>query len=77
MMSFESKVIENTVCKLINGQDYRSEVVNAINVQFLDFSVKFFKEIIQAKLEDKEMNLIDFYFARLKYLQQKYYYLLQ
>ena len=57
MMSFESKVIESTVFKLINGQDYRSEVVNAINVQFLDFSVKFFKEIIQAKLEDKEMDL--------------------
>ncbi len=57
MMSFETKVIENTVEKLLNGQDYRSEVVNAINVQFLDFSIAFFKDIIKAKLDSETINL--------------------
>ena len=57
MMSFEQKVIERTISKLINGQDYRSEVVNSINVQFLDFSIQFFKDIIQAKLDSKTINL--------------------
>lgn len=57
MMSFESKVIDATIDKLINGQDYRSEVVNAINVQFLDFSISFFKDIIQAKLDCQTIDL--------------------
>ena len=57
MMSFEEKVINSTVEKLLNGQDYRSEVVNSINVQFLDFSISFFKDIIKAKLESKAIDL--------------------
>ena len=57
MMSFESKVISDTVKKLVNGEDYRSEVVNAINVQFFDFSISFFKDIIKAKLDSKTIDL--------------------
>ena len=50
MFSFEEKFINNTVEKLINGQDYRREVVNDINVKFLDFTLEFFKKIVDAKL---------------------------
>lgn len=50
MFSFEEKFIDNTVEKLINGQDYRREVVNDINVKFLDFTLEFFKKIVDAKL---------------------------
>lgn len=57
MMSFENKVICDTVKKLIIGEDYRSEVVNAINVQFFDFSMNFFKDIVKAKLECKAIDL--------------------
>ena len=57
MMNFENKVIEQTIDKLINGEDYRSEIVNAINVQFLDFSLLFFKDIIRAKLDEKNIDI--------------------
>lgn len=57
MMSFENKVINDTVEKLLCGEDYRSEVVNAINVQFFDFSIKFFKQIVKAKLDAKAITL--------------------
>ena len=57
MISFKDVVIKNTVKKLINGEDYREEVVNAINVEFLDFAVGFFKEIVSAKMESKSIDL--------------------
>lgn len=57
MVTFESKTIENTVNCLVKGNDYRSEVVNVINVQFLDFSISFFKEIVKAKLESSVIDV--------------------
>lgn len=57
MLTFENKIIMGTVEKLIHGKDYRDEVVNAINVQFLDFSVQFFRDIISAKLNEDDINL--------------------
>ncbi len=56
-MTFESKIIEKTVDKLIKGEDYREEVINTINVEFLDFALKFFKSILDAKLCSKSINL--------------------
>ena len=50
MFSFEEKIIDATVAKLLNGEDYRQEVVNDINVKFLDFTLEFFKKIVDAKL---------------------------
>ena len=57
MMKFEDKIINDTVEKLINGDDYRSEIINAINAQFFDFSVKFFKDIVEAKLNSNSIDL--------------------
>lgn len=57
MFDFESKMIDATVEKLINGKDYRREVVNDINVKFLDFALEFFKKIVDAKLNDDKINL--------------------
>ncbi len=56
MFSFEEKFIDNTVEKLINGRDYRREIVNDINIKFLDFTLEFFKKIVDAKLN---LNVID------------------
>ena len=56
MFSFEEKFIDNTVEKLINGQDYRQEIVNDINIKFLDFTLEFFKKIVDSKLN---LNVID------------------
>ena len=57
MFSFEEKIIDATVEKLLSGEDYRKEVVNDINVKFLDFTLEFFKKIVDAKLNDKKINL--------------------
>lgn len=57
MFSFESKVIDATVKKLLNGEDYRREIVNDINVKFLDFTLEFFRKIVDAKISDEKINL--------------------
>ena len=57
MFNFEEKIIASTVEKLLNGQDYRQEVVNDINVEFLDFTLDFFQKIVDAKPNDKKRNL--------------------
>lgn len=59
-MTFESKIIDNTVDKLLNGYDYREEVINTINVKFIDFSIDFFKKILKLKFENKFID-IDWY----------------
>jgi hypothetical protein len=56
-MTFEKEIIDNTISKLIKGDDYRDEVVNAINVSFLDFAVDFFKKIITAKIKENNVDL--------------------
>ena len=56
-MRFDKIVIKQTVKKLISGKDYREEVINAINVEFLDFALEFFKKILQAKMNDTNINL--------------------
>jgi hypothetical protein len=57
MMSFEKKIIDDTVDKLIKGNDYRGEVVNIINMFFLDFAVDFFKKIVAAKMKERNIDL--------------------
>ena len=57
MFSFEDKIIDATVKKLLNGEDYRQEVVNDINVKFLDFTLEFFRKIVDAKINDEQINL--------------------
>lgn len=56
-MRFSEIIVKNTVDKLIRGEDYRKEVVNAINLEFLDFALDFFKKILDAKLNDKSIDL--------------------
>lgn len=57
MMTFQHQVINNTVDKLLKGEDYREEVVNSINANFFDFAISFFKEIVTAKLNSQEISL--------------------
>jgi len=56
-MTFERQVIDKTVEKLINGEDYREEVINSINGVFFDFTIMFFKKIVEAKLNSQEISL--------------------
>ena len=56
-MRFNEIVIQQTIDKLISGKDYREEVINAINIEFLDFALEFFKKILNAKMNDTNINL--------------------
>lgn len=56
-MTFQHQVIDKTIEKLIKGEDYREEVVNAINAEFFDFTIIFFKKIVSAKLDSEEISL--------------------
>ncbi len=56
-MRFDSIIISKTIEKLLKGEDYREEIVNAINLEFLDFALEFFKQILEAKMSDTSINL--------------------
>lgn len=57
MVTFEKVAVDKTVEQLIQGDDYRKAVINEINIIFLDFAINFFKKIVQAKMDNKEINL--------------------
>lgn len=59
MITIEEIVVRNTN-KLISGLDYREEIVNMINSKFIDFSLYFFKEILDIKIQNQNVN-IDWY----------------
>ncbi|EKC9553396.1 CfrBI family restriction endonuclease [Campylobacter upsaliensis] len=56
-MRFDSVIIQSVVAKLLQGDDYREEIINAINLEFLDFALDFFKAILEAKMQDCALNL--------------------
>jgi predicted AAA+ superfamily ATPase len=59
-MTLTDQVIKNIVSRLIKSQDYRIEVINLINADFLQFAVAFFKKVVHAKIESKDIT-IDWY----------------
>ena len=59
-MTLTDQVIKNIIRKLINGKDYRIEIVTLINAEFLTYAIDFFKKVIDAKLKSKNIT-IDWY----------------
>ena len=59
-MTLTDQVIKNIIRKLINGQDYRIEIVTLINAEFLQYAIDFFKQVVDAKLKNKDIS-IDWY----------------
>lgn len=59
-MTLKDQVIKNIVTRVIKSQDYRIEIVNLINAEFLQFSIDFFKKVVEAKLNSKSIT-IDWY----------------
>ena len=55
-MTLTDQVAKNIIRKLLSGDDYRIEIVTLINAQFLQFSIDFFKKVIDAKLNDKHVT---------------------
>ena len=48
--------VNNIIRKLIAGKDYYPEVLNAIDADFSQYTVDFFKRIVRAKLEKKSVT---------------------
>ncbi|MBW6451756.1 MAG: CfrBI family restriction endonuclease [DPANN group archaeon] len=59
-MTLTEAVAKNIITKLINGEDYRIEIVTLINAEFLQYTVDFFKKIVEAKLRNKDIT-VDWY----------------
>lgn len=57
MMTFQKQAIDNTIEKLLKGEDYRNEVINAINANFFDFTISFLKKIALAKTNNEDLSL--------------------
>ena len=52
-MTLTKQVTKNIIKKLLNGEDYRIEIVTLIDAEFLQYTIDFFKKIIDAKLKNK------------------------
>jgi len=59
-MTLSDQIIKRIITRLIKSQDYRIEIVNLINAEFLQFAIDFFKKVALAKLDSKEIT-IDWY----------------
>lgn len=59
-MSLAKPVVEKIIRKLLHGEDYRIEIVTLINAEFLQFSIDFFKEVVNAKFNNADIN-VDWY----------------
>lgn len=55
-MTLTEQVAKNIIKKLLRGEDYRIEVVALINAEFLQFSLDFFKKVIEAKLKSQNIT---------------------
>lgn len=55
-MTLTEQVAKNIIKKLLKGEDYRIEIVTLINAEFLQFSIDFFKKVIEAKLNNQNVT---------------------
>lgn len=59
-MKLQDKSVQNIIENVIKSQDYRMEIVNLINSEFLEFAMDFFMKVVRAKLDAKDIT-IDWY----------------
>ncbi|GAB4399126.1 MAG: CfrBI family restriction endonuclease [Anaerolineales bacterium] len=52
MVTFGSETIKRIIAKLLQGQDYRIEVLALINAEFLAYAIDFLKRVAQAKFDN-------------------------
>ena len=59
-MKITNQVTKNIIKRVIQSKDYRIEIVNLLNAEFLQFSIDFFKKVVAAKLNSQYIT-IDWY----------------
>ena len=52
-MKITNQITKNIIKRVIQSEDYRIEIVNLLNAEFLQFSIDFFKKIVAAKLNSE------------------------
>lgn len=55
-MTLTSYTVKKILHKLVNGEDYRIEVVTLLDSQFLQYAIDFFKKVIDAKLRSEDID---------------------
>lgn len=55
-MSLSNQVKKRIIRNLINGRDYRSDVVLLIDDIFLNYCIDFFKRVIEAKIKNENIT---------------------
>lgn len=55
-ITLTKQVTKSIIKKLLNGEDYRIEIVTLINAEFLQYTIAFFKKIVDAKLKNKNIT---------------------
>jgi hypothetical protein len=56
-MTLTDQIVKNIIVRVIKSQDYRIEIVNLINAEFLQFAVGFFKKIVSPKLNSEDIAI--------------------
>ncbi|WP_423909625.1 CfrBI family restriction endonuclease [Candidatus Spongiihabitans sp.] len=59
-MTLTNHVIKNIVLRLLDGEDYRAEIVTLIDAEFMQFAVDFFRRVAEAKLTNQDID-VDWY----------------
>jgi hypothetical protein len=59
-MTLTDQIIKDIITRVIKSEDYRINIVNLINAEFLQFAIDFFKKITEAKLNSEDIT-IDWY----------------
>lgn len=59
-MTLTRHVVEKIIRNLLRGADYRFVVVDLIDAAFLQFSIDFFKKVVNAKFNNDDIN-VDWY----------------
>ncbi|MDR1362908.1 MAG: CfrBI family restriction endonuclease [Spirochaetaceae bacterium] len=54
-MTLTDNVVKNIIRKLLKSEDYRVEITALINAEFLQFAIDFFKQVVEAKLQNKNI----------------------
>jgi len=55
-MAINDKIIDRIIQKIILSQNYRIEILNLINAEFLDFVMEFFQKIAVAKIANETID---------------------
>jgi len=60
MTTITDDVTKKIIRRLLNGKDYRIEIITLINAQFLQYVIDFFRQVVDAKLRNESVT-IDWY----------------